>query len=299
MSWSDFTLSKLLQLPRQHLCMMLLINDEHKVFWRWWNKWSCYCNQLSFMSTIMKLWFWNNGVKEVIGYTFVLVFRILALIYSALFCLLYDEGYEIASNPINVMIFRWGLQVACAVITVRGAGQILKDLRSAAQLQKTRNGCTSLCKDFKTNGGNPAPALCYLGQVVLQSSLHEHNTDLSVTNLQPLKESHWTKRVLDFSQWAVSSGQGSQKYNFWHKKRKKILLGGKKEKHINRKPHSSCEPGSEGRAHEGLKLLCYLRVWKYVYAQTYYVFYCIWIYSKNSETEPFAFCEWLKSESWL
>lgn len=37
---------------------------------------------------------------------------------------------------------------------------------------------------------NPAPARFYLGQVVPQSSPHEHNTDLSVTNLQPQRESH-------------------------------------------------------------------------------------------------------------
>lgn len=37
---------------------------------------------------------------------------------------------------------------------------------------------------------NPAPVRFYLGQVVAHSSPHDHNTDLSVTNLQPQRESH-------------------------------------------------------------------------------------------------------------
>lgn len=116
------------------------------------------------------------------------------------------------------MIFRYGLQVRCSVINRGGSGGISGDLRrGVVESQKARDGCTSSCKDFRTNEGNPAPALCYLGQVVLQSSLHEHNTDLSVTNLQPQKESHWTKCVLDSSQWAVFCGQRSQKCNFWQK----------------------------------------------------------------------------------
>lgn len=200
------------------------------------------------------------------------------------------------------MIFRWGQQVPCAVIIVRGAGQILKDLRrSAAQSQKTRNGCTSLCNDFKTKGGNPAPALCYLGQVVLQSSLHEHNTDLSVTNVQPLKKKkvkkNWTKRVLDFSQWAVLSGQGSQKCNFWHKKRKKILfLGGKKEtENLIQAVSQEVEGG-----HMGVwSCFAALESGNTSMRRHILFFYCIWIYSKNSETESFAFCEWFKSENWL
>lgn len=45
---------------------------------------------------------------------------------------------------------------------------------------------------------NPAPSRFYLGQVVPQSSPHEHNTDLSVTNLQPQRESHQTKTCPGF-----------------------------------------------------------------------------------------------------
>lgn len=113
----------------------------------------------------------------------------------------------------------------------------------------------------KTNGGNPAPALCYLGQVVLQSSLHEHNTDLSVTNLQPLK-----KKVIEQNvSWIFHSEQcclvrAAKKATFGIRKEKKSFFGegGEKEMHINRKPHSSCEPGGGGRAHGN------------VYTQTYY-----------------------------
>lgn len=130
------------------------------------------------------------------------------------------------------MIFRYGLQMRCSVINRGGSGGISGDLRrGVVESQKARDGCTSSCKDFRTNEGNPAPALCYLGQVVLQSSLHEHNTDLSVTNLQPQKESHWTKCVLDSSQWAVFCGQRRQKCNFWQKT--SVLLLREKAMHIN------------------------------------------------------------------
>lgn len=53
-------------------------------------------------------------------------------------------------------------------------------------------------KTLKQAEENPAPARFYLGQVVPQSSPHEHNTDLSVTNLQPQRESHRTKMCPGF-----------------------------------------------------------------------------------------------------
>lgn len=43
---------------------------------------------------------------------------------------------------------------------------------------------------FSIKGGYPALMLCYLEQVVVQSSWHEHNTVVSVISLQPQKESH-------------------------------------------------------------------------------------------------------------
>lgn len=45
-------------------------------------------------------------------------------------------------------------------------------------------------RTLKQEEENSAPVCFYLGKVVPQGSLHDHNTDVSVTNLQPQRESH-------------------------------------------------------------------------------------------------------------
>lgn len=86
---------------------------------------------------------------------------------------------------------------------------------------------------------NPAPAGFYLGQVVPQSSTHEHNTDLSVTNLQPQRESHRTKNVpwiFRTELCSVVRGAKNLRFGLQREKREKNIkfILGEKTTHIQR-----------------------------------------------------------------